>query len=473
MKFKINKELFEYLLLIILFMLELGALVLISTNTFLFVTYFIINTIIFSIYCYKSNIQQCIHFFILFFLIFIFGIEICIHYLNKIIFLEAKYMYILPLIIVSVKNKNIKQSKILYIFILFFLFNFVILLLNSTSLSSIKYFFEIVHPMIIGIMLFYIFKNNNINVINLYKNIYILSIILTTVQTLLGFNSDTRNSVFGVFGLGSYSFFIICYPIYVYSRWLRNNKNTLELFFSIISSLYLLVCIENKAFIGILFILLAIIPILSKKKSFKYLIISLAFFLMIPFAYKTLITFYPKFAYLININELSNYFFGNNNWAYKYGRFESLKIVLDDTSLEAKIFGKGFGSSTPMDEVFLNELGRKVYQPYYIQKYGQYHGFQLTSISTTILDGGYIFLLLIIMLFLKILKKSIVYLKSKKNDYFIKGSIMLSVLFGIIYYYCYNNIIISYKLIYIICIILGICFNSEQLEMKNGEGNER
>lgn len=448
----INKKYIEYSFLNLILVADALLLKLFSFNIGMFCIYLICNCIFMGMYTLKRSSKFGIELTIFTMLTYVFFIEIMIHYFKWNVYIEAIYLALVPLTILFIKS--IKKNNLELVFFLsIIIINFIVSCVNSVS---ILFFIKSSVPYIVFIMIGNIQKSNKYNFKCIYKYIFIICILITTFQTVVGFNRDTRNALFGVFGLNAYSFFILCYPVYTISMWLNHKSNTKNVIISIILSLYIYICIENKMMIVLMFAILAVIPLLSKKVNIKRLAIPIICIIMIPEVYKIFLHFYPKFQYLITFDKVFEYFFGNNNWLYKYGRFESLSIIYDNISNFTKFIGKGIGSSTPIDVVFMQELGRKYYVPYYITVYGANHGYQLSSISTTILDGGYFLLTIVVIILLKKFVTAIKHLK--KHDYKnnVLGSIQYAGVIAVTLYYVYSNIFVSFKTMFIVALILSL-----------------
>ena len=132
-----------------------------------------------------------------------------------------------------------------------------------------------------------------------------------------------------------------------------------------------------------------------------------------------------------------------------------------------KITGTGLGSSTPQARRFYLEANREPYIPYYIALYGYNHGFHLTGISTLILDGGWILLIIVIITILNFLRKTIIQLRSKNEGDFYSASIKFNAMIVCLFYLIYSNIFNTYKMLVIVAFILGI--KSNMLDNKNSE----
>ena len=247
----------------------------------------------------------------------------------------------------------------------------------------------------------------------------------------------------------------MCYPVYNLCLWLKKKTSIWNLLLSLCVAITIFICTENKASIVLLLISMILLTIIDRGISLKKIIMLVIILLTISISYKLLIKFYPFFSYLNNLDTIYNYFFLNNNWLYQYSRFESLKIVFKGIEIFDKIFGIGFGASTPLDTTFFNELGRANYIPYYVELYGSNHGFHLTSLSTIILDGGIIFMGIIIMFFIRTLTMNLKKLRSKlikdKSIYFIK---IATIVFSI-FYIGYGNVFTNFRTTAIIAFLLG------------------
>ena len=319
------------------------------------------------------------------------------------------------------------------------------------------------------LMFYYIFNNIKITnkILDLMNYIFVICFVLTLFQTVAGFSVDTRNGIFSVFGWGAYTFFIMFYFLYYYNEFLNKKINFVKLLSIIAACLILYIVTESKAAIIVFVANIAIITIIRKGISLKKILIVLIAICMIPMTYKLLLIFNPKFAYLNNINSIIRYYTGNNNWKYKYGRFEATKNVYSNLNTINKLFGTGMGSSTPLYMVFYKETNRDKLFPYYIQKYGYYYGYQHTSTSTLILDGGLLLFIIVVAFILLNLIQSI--MQTNKDITNKKSFIKFGILIYLLYFFTYANVLKDFRTMAILGLVLSL--NTYKKSINDNEVN--
>lgn len=468
---KLNKKNLNYLILNILLVIDLVPLYFIKNNVFWSLLYTVFNIIIISLLCFKMNDNLLFVLFCFLFFTYSYGIEVLIHYLNRNTFIEMQYLSFVPLLFLFFRRKKkntINKTALLCIFYL--MLNFLIVLISNKT--PLLYFLKSIIPYISVFIAYYAVKDKEIDIIPLFKFILFVSIFMSTIQFFLHFHQDTRNGIFGINGISIFSLFVTTYSVYCYTNWLRKRGQISKLIFSILLAVYILSIIENKAGIIIYFVSLILIPVLSRRISFKTLISVILFLLLLPYAYKILIFFNPKFYYLMDFNRISSYFFGNNNWGvFKYGRFESLRIVFNELDTMVKLFGSGIGCSTPTSRIFYIEAGRELYLPYYTVLYGYYHGFILTGISTLVLDGGILLLSIVTLYMIRTFKKIFKEINIVDNSNLYKlSAIRFNAFLLLMFYLIYSNIFTSYRFLIVIGCLMGLsceCLDYKEIGDKN------
>lgn len=465
MKFNINKKYVKYSLIVLFLLIDSLLLLLIGENLYLFSMYIILNSALLISICCKSSVKFCITLSILMILFFTFFIDGYIHYLGKKVIIEAEFLFLLPLLIACVRSRKRTGFHFIFASLLYLLFNLIVLVL-SQKVSILNYSQFIVN-ILSFIGFYYVFKCNDFMYegIKLYKYIFTFCFFITLFQTAVGFSEDTRNGVFSVFGWGGYTFFIMIYFIYSYKRYLTKEIKLYNLIVSLLICCLLFICTESKAALVISFVSSVLITMVHKDFSIRKILIVSLLIAMIPIAYSMLLKFNPKFAYLNNIGSILNYYLGNNNWRYEFGRFEAIGNVFSTLDGPTKLFGVGFGASTPLYFVFFQELGRALINPYYIEKFGFYYGFQHTSTSTLILDGGLILFFIVILFLIKKVINAIDLIKRHPENYI--GFLQFGILVYLVYYFTYANVLKDFRAMAIIGIILGMnYFNNDKLDAK-------
>lgn len=466
MKIRFNKSYLEYICMVFVILINSLVLILVGDSKILFGIYLISNMCFLLPLCIRGTKEFNMRLAIFMMIFYSYFIEVYIHYLHMNVFIEAEFLYIIPLMATFIKSYNNKYLLPIISALLVIFLNFII----SINYVSIAFYIKSIIPIVTFLLFYYSSKECNLENKKIYIFIFLVCLTLTLLQTAIGFNRDTRNGVFGVFGLNAYSFFIICYPIYTLTRYLKKEVKIIQLLISILITVGILICIENKAAIVMLFIIIFAVTIISGKFSVKKILITLMIPIVSLLSYKAMIKYYPFFSYLNNFDSIYKYFFENNDKInYKYGRYESLSIVYKNLDNITKLTGSGSGSSTPLDTVFFTELNRVNYTPHYIEIYGNNHGYHLTTISTIILDWGlFSLVLLVIIILLKIIKeaKNIASIKEKENNI---NYIKFAVLILLIFYFSYSNILVNYRTMAVIAILLGI----NNIMAKKGEIREQ
>ena len=473
----LNKKYMNFIIINLLIVIDLVLLYFIKSNVFLSICYAISNVAILSIICASLDNDTILEIFIFMLLTYSYGVEVLIHYLHRNTFIEMQYLSLIPILFLFFKNNKFRsriKSFIPFLFFLYVVIN-IIIIIFSPSISFEQYIKSLL-PYIMFCITFYSVKKLNYKFGPICKFILVISIILSTIQFAMNFHQDCRNGIFGLNGISAFAIFVTSISIYYYSLWLRKRQSFVYFVLSAIVAIYVLCIIELKAGIVFYFLSLILIPFFSKKKSLKTIIIMLLFIVLLPFSYKLMLKVNPRFHYLINMEKVVLYFTGNNNkMNYQYGRFESLNIIYKDLSPYRKVFGSGFGSSTPQKISFYTEANRNVYIPYYIRTYGINHGFHLSGLSTLILDGGLIFFVFVVLLLLHFYKKVMLNLRSKDNYEFSMAAIQFNALLFFLYCIIYSNIFTSQKLLAFLAIIVAlkpIMFSSADNEIVKERKNE-
>lgn len=454
LKLKLNYSYMYYSLIVLALLIDVLFLGFIKENYFLFSLYVIINILIISIYFLKCSVTDSIIFSILFMLFYSWFIDIFIHYLGKKIILEAEFLFIVPLLLSCLKIKGKKIDFFLSFCVFYLPISFLIMIFNG-KVDIINYLRFSVN-ICAFICYYYLFQNITINrkLKKLYTFVFVICFFTTILQTAVGFNMDTRNGAFSVFGFGAYTIFIMIYISYKTSRFISKKEGFFSFCFAIVIATIIYICTESKGALIIMYINIGLMSLLRKGISKrKILLISLGI-LSLPIAYDLLIKFNPKFSYLTNLESIIRYHFGNNNWKYEYGRFEAIVNVFSEQDWPTRLFGIGLGSSTPLYTVFYNELGRIPFFPYYIKQYGYYYGYQHTSISTLLLDGGIFLAIVIVIMLLKkfYMTAKEVYLKNKNIVY----SLQFGVMVYLLYYFSYANILKDFRAMAITAIVFAM-----------------
>ena len=454
MKIKINKNYINYLITTLFLLLDAIPLLVIKDNTILGVLYFIFKLVFIYFYCLKCSVEDSAIFSILFILFYTFFIDVFIHYFHKIVIFEMEFLFIIPLLITYLRIKNNRSKVFSILSILYIVFNaFLFLFYHKVDFTNYSMFMVNIFSFI---GFYYIYSNldGTKKLIDLYKYIFCVSFLLTIVQTVLGFNEDTRNGVFSVFGWGAYSFFIMIFFMYNLRKYLYKEKSLLYFVFITFICLLLYICTESKAALVVMFINIVFLLIARKGLTYKQLFFLILGILLVPLSYKLLIYFTPKFSHLNNIHNIIRYFVGNNNTRYEYGRFEALSIVFSKNDYFKQIFGIGFGGSCPLYKVFFEELGRAPLYPYYTVVYGYKFGYQHTTSAILLLDGG---LLLFSTVVIFIINKIVDTVKKVRiDDNNCINIIKFGVLVYLVYYFVYANVLKDFRIMALLGIVLGM-----------------
>ena len=112
------------------------------------------------------------------------------------------------------------------------------------------------------------------------------------------------------------------------------------------------------------------------------------------------------------------------------------------------------GSSTPLYMVFYKETNRDKLFPYYIQKYGYYYGYQHTSTSTLILDGGLLLFIIVVAFILLNLIQSI--MQTNKDITNKKSFIKFGILIYLLYFFTYANVLKDFRTMAILGLVLSL-----------------
>lgn len=461
MKLIINKNYILFCFIAVVLLIDSAFLLVIKENKIMFSIYIIINLLFMIPILVKQKAEICVIISIFMMLFYTFFIDAYIHYFKQSVMFEAEFLFLIPLIIGMMKIRN-KESKLFALISFVYLVFNLIILITERKVAFINYMYFLIN-IISFIGLYYVFSNIEITekFVDLMHFIFYISFLLTIFQTAVGFNTDTRNGIFSVFGWGAYTFFIMMYFLYNYNGFLNKKITISKFIINTILCLILYICTESKAAIIMLVVNIAMISLIRRGFSFKKIVIIIVAICMIPLVYSLLIKFNPKFAYLNNIDAIVRYYTGNNNWLYKYGRFEAIKNVFGNVNTRTKIFGAGIGASTPLYMVFFNELGRTQIFPYYIKIYGYYYGYQHTSASTLLLDGGIVLFSIVIVFILIKLIQSMKQTSSNINNS--KAFIKFGILIYLLYYFSYANVLKDFRAMAIIGLILGLNIYNEKI----------
>lgn len=472
MKLKINNNYIFFSFIVLALLIDSALLLVIKENKTLFLFYVLVNLLFMVPLLLKQSSDTCIIISILMTLFYTFFIDAYIHYFNYKVIFEAEFLFLVPLIIGIIKTHNKNSKLFVMVSITYLIFNFIIMILEG-KVAFFNYSTFMVN-ILSFIFFYYIFSNIEITkkYSDLMNYIFLVCCCLTLVQTIAGFNTDTRNGIFSVFGFGSYTFFIMMYFLYYYNELLNKNIKIGKFIIILALCFMLYIVTESKAAIVMLVVNMAIISLIRRGISLKKVIIVIFAICMVPLSYNLLLKFNPKFAYLNNIDSIVRYYTGNNNWHYKYGRFEAIGNVYSDLNTKNKLIGSGFGSSTPLYMVFYTELGRDTAFPYYINKYGYYYGYQHTSTSTLILDGGLVLFFLVVIFSIVNLVQAMI--QTSKNINNKKAFIKFGILIYFIYYFTYANVLKDFRAMAILGLIFGLSIynnNTDEGEINKYDKN--
>jgi len=432
-----------------------AAFLLAIQRSYVFLGLYIIANIVFmTIYCSKRKMIDCVVFTILFMLFYTWFIDIFIHYLGKKVILEAEFLYLVPLLLTCAKKRMKETSAFLYFSVVYIVFNmFVAIVSGKVDVSN---YFRFMVNIMTFVGFYYLFKVIEVEpkLFDLFKFLIACCSLITVLQTVAGFNTDTRNAVFSVFGFGGYSIFIMLFLSFHISKYTLKQESFRTFALIIVFGTILYICTESKAALVLVFVDIMVISAVQRGVSFRKILIVALGVISLPIAYGLLLKFNPKFSYMTTFSTIIRYYTGNNNWRYEYGRFQAIANVFSDQDWFTRMFGVGFGSSTPLYTVLYNELGVDFSSPYYIKKYGYYYGYQHTSISTLLLDGGLILACVIVIMFVvKVVRTLKGIQKDSKN---LTESMRLGVLVYLIYYFTYANILKDFRAMAVTAIVFSI-----------------
>ena len=455
MKNKLIKDYIHYIGIIFIIFLDALGLYFIGNNITIFCLYVITNIICIGIYCYRRSITDNVIFSILFMLFYTWFIDIFIHYLGFKVIFEAEFLFLVPLILTCIKLGKRNKTKFVLFAAIYILINTLIAFVyGKVDLYSYLIFMVNILTFICFYYIFSVISMNN-KLVDFYCFLFFITSLVTILQTILGFHQDTRNGVFSVFGFGAYTIYIMTFISYKIARYVLNVDKLNQLLIALFICTVLYICTESKAAIVIMYFNIVMLYMIRKNISTKRVFSIVIGIISIPLSFRLLVKFYPRFSYLFNFNAIFRYFTGNNNRRlYEYGRIEALKNVFSDLDIIPKIIGTGFGSSTPLYAVFFEELGRIERFPYYIRMYGYNYGYQHTSMSTLLLDGGLILASIITFCLLFYFVKTCYYSYHHKNN--LTSLMKVGVLVYLLYYFSYANILKDFRAMAITGIILGL-----------------
>lgn len=386
--------------------------------------------------------QQLFEFSIFTLLTYVFTLEVVVHYLGHPINIRLRDLSLIPisLLLLRYSTKIFKSFSWWACTLGLFFYTCLGVIIHSTpGIQAL----ESAIPYIIGIEYFFAirYSKSDLSFVDLYKFIYVICFFFTIGQTIAGFNVDQRNGIFGVFGLGAYSAFVLLYPIYEYSKWSVNQGTLRSTLISIVISVAILIMTESKAQVVLLFIALLIIGLIQRKVNLRPVIGIVLVSFLVCVAVNLLIEIYPRFKSAMTLNGAQGYIFGNSNWGiYQYGRFEALINVYSRQSTTLlKIIGNGLGSAASLDIAFLKEAGKVAYQPYFVRLYGLYYGYDLTGLSKLFLDGGIVLPICFLSVYVRTLLADIKSLRSTDKNVFVKAAVCLSFLINASYAFTYAD----------------------------------
>lgn len=386
--------------------------------------------------------QQLFEFSIFTLLTYVFILEVVVHYLGHPINIRLRDLSLIPisLLLLRYSTKIFKSFSWWACTLGLFFYTCLGVIIHSTpGIQAL----ESAIPYIIGIEYFFVirYSKSDLSFVDLYKFIYIVCFVLTIGQTVVGFNVDQRNGIFGIFGLGAYSAFVILYPIYEYSKWSVNQGTSRSTLISIVISTAILIMTESKAQVVLLFIALFIVGLIQRKVNLKPFIGIVLIIFLFYVAVNLLTEMYPRFKSTMTLNGAEGYIFGNSNWGiYQYGRFEALiNVYSNQGNTLLKLIGNGLGSAVPLDIVFLKEVGKVAYQPYFIRQYGLYYGYDLTGLSKLFLDGGVVLPICFLSVYVRTLLVDIKSLRSTEKDVFVKAAVCFCYLISAFYLFTYAD----------------------------------
>lgn len=470
MKLVLHKRYINYFTISVLLIVDAIIAACVGKSEFAQSVYCLCNVLILFIVSMKLSYSKVFEFIILFFLIYFYSLEVLLHYLKIYVNINFKYLILVPIILLYLRvfklRKYSENNLVLSLLYIVLVVNVFVTLLNPYS--SFELWAKNISFYIAFLFMYEICARLDLDIKILYKTIYYICILMTIVQFLAGFNNDTRNGLFGVFGLGVYSMFLMFFPIEKYAQWLVGKCSFKEMMIPTVMSLVGYLLTENKTGLILITLNCIFLAIITKKITLKKLLLPVILVGFSPFLFRIVIWLYPKFQFFeFSLKFFFNYLMGNSNWGvYKYGRFESLGIVFQNFNGIEKLFGLGIGNSTPLNTVFYSEMGIHSTIPYLASQYGVNHGYILTGLSTLLLDGGYLllipFVILICFTFVKSIAKCIA---CSSNEFALNASIM-AVLSVIMYEFLYSNSVSGFGPMIMIGIVLGF---SARIHCKKGK----
>lgn len=470
MKILIRKKYWEYLLIAVGFLFDVMLAMICGNFSVGKAVYIIFNVMILGAVSYKVSNQKLFEIIVIMALVFFYGLEVVLHYMHCYVDIDYKYLIIIPLFLLFIKSQRMKrahENRLASVILLgVLLVNCEVALLSSNI--NFGLWIKSIGLYLVFLLTLESCARNEFDIEFLYKLVFYISILITVVQAVVGFNNDTRNAFFGVFGLGAYGLFLMAFPINEYSKYLYGKQKLSAVIRITLLTLIGYLATENKTGIILLVFNYILLAILSRKVSLKKFVIPVIAIGSIPILFRIVIALYPKFSFFkLSLSFFWSYIMGNSNWGvFKYGRFESLGIVFATFDIPQKIFGLGVGSSTSLNEVFYAEMGKNITQPYLARLFGENHGYALTGLATILLDGGFILLIPFLIFIFRALTTSLKYCLTKSWKQFSENATLLAVLSFFLYEFFYGNCVVEFDSMIMAGVIFGVASRIHSGEKK-------
>lgn len=304
-----------------------------------------------------------------------------------------------------------------------------------------------------------------------YYAYYIINLFIILAQiTLVNTSRDNLNGIFGLTGTSTVTMFNLILLMIILIKYL-NKKNSFIKFVGILS-LTLIICAfqENKSGIVIVVLIVAIIIFLNRKHLIKKAISISMLIIAFVVGINLLVTMFPNFQKMIHPEtmwtSINSYLFENNNSKFEMGRFETIAYFnyaeLDD--IEKKILGNGLGSALPKENWYyaspVRNRGRNIVDiasSRIYEKYGVNFGYHLSSMVILYLEGGIAGIVLIIIMWVIILKRSVyVFIKGKQIEEKIIGSIGIMMCIYILFPITYGGSLQNRNFMLLVIVIMSI-----------------
>lgn len=318
------------------------------------------------------------------------------------------------------KYKNILKDPVFLLMILFMLFNLINILYRKISLADLV---SGIFTYILLLIFYIITSNNDINFECMYKIIFWVQGPIVIFQSYIYKDQDHRSGFFGLYGITFAMIFLSLYIYYKFIKYLNKQEKLVNIIIVILYTFSIFIISEAKMAFFIIPCCLAFIFIINKGNIVKKLVMSIFIAFIILLSMNLIIKAFPSFKdIMFNKEGLVDYAVNQKPGAYKFTRFENLKLT-NDILLPYKgdkLLGVGIGSALRDKQLVYDRFSKG--RGFRITKVSEYAreyeswGYTLTSLNVLYLEGGYIGIIIISICLVIMFFRGIRLLKISKSD---------------------------------------------------------